>query len=211
MINNLRNWVASFVLTVVSVFVSYEWIDRALAFFVHDHSSQHEIFVWLQHIAKAFPLLAVLAFVLLGFLALTKHHLSKFQVTMFLCSLSLVVADAVTDRLKFIFGRTWPETWMGSNPSLINDGVYGFNPFHGGFGFASFPSGHVTVICAVMSVLWIHYPRFWLFYVLCIAAVVVGAIGANYHFLSDAIAGGFIGASTGWVATAIWRATKSDS
>jgi membrane-associated phospholipid phosphatase len=36
-------------------------------------------------------------------------------------------------------------------------------------------------------------------------AVGVGLIGANYHFLSDVIAGAFIGISIGWMAVAIWN------
>jgi membrane-associated phospholipid phosphatase len=121
--------------------------------------SQNEIFLWLQRVLEAFPPLAALAFVALGLLALNKGRFSMFQAVMVLCSLSLVAADAIKDQLKFLFGRTWPETWMSNNPSLIHDGVYGFNPFHGGAGFASFPSGHAAAICAVMSVLWIYYRR----------------------------------------------------
>jgi hypothetical protein len=40
------------------------------------------------------------------------------------------------------FGRTWPESWLGDNPSWIRDDVFGFFPFHGGRGWESFPSGH---------------------------------------------------------------------
>jgi membrane-associated phospholipid phosphatase len=211
MTNDLRNWLVCLILTAASAFVSYKWVDRPIAFFVHDHLSQNEIFVWLQRLPEAFPPLAAFAFVALGLLALNKGRFSMFQVVMLLCSLSLVVADAIKDQLKFLFGRTWPETWVSNNPSLIHDGVYGFNPFHGGVGFASFPSGHAAAICAVMSVLWIYYRRFRLLYALFVAAVVVGLIGADHHFLSDVIVGGFIGVSTGWIAGAIWQRAKSDS
>ena len=43
-------------------------------------------------------------------------------------------------------------------------------------------------------------------YALAVLAVAVGLIGANYHFLSDVIAGGFVGTSTGWMTVALWRA-----
>jgi membrane-associated phospholipid phosphatase len=39
-------------------------------------------------------------------------------------------------------------------------------------------------------------------------AVAIGLIGANYHFLSDIIAGAFVGVSTGWMATALWKACR---
>ena len=112
----------------------------------------------------------------------------------------------IKDQLKFIFGRTWPETWVQDNPSFIRDGVYGFHFMHGGGGYQSFPSGHMAATCAVISVLWVWYPRSrWLG---AFAAIAVGAglVGANYHFLSDVIAGAFVGISTGWLANAIWNA-----
>jgi len=211
MTNKLRNWVVSFALMATIVFASYEWIDGPIAFFVHEHVSQNNIFFWLQQIAKIFPPLAALTLVALGLFALNKRRFSRVQVVMLLSSLSLFVADAITDQLKFLFGRTWPETWVRGNPSLIHDGVYGFNPFHGGIDYASFPSGHMTTTCAVMSVLWICYSRFRPLYALCVAAVVVGLIGADYHFLSDIVAGGFIGVSTGWIAVTLWRTVKLSS
>jgi membrane-associated phospholipid phosphatase len=68
---------------------------------------------------------------------------------------------------------------------------------HGGAAYQSFPSGHMAATCAVVSVLWIWYPRLrWLVTIAGIA-VGVGLIGANYHFLSDVIAGAFIGISIG--------------
>ena len=37
------------------------------------------------------------------------------------------------------------------------------------------------------------------------AAVAIGLVGANFHFLSDVIAGGFLGISAGWLAVALWE------
>jgi membrane-associated phospholipid phosphatase len=122
-----------------------------------------------------------------------------------LSGVSLALAVVIKDQLKFAFGRTWPETWTRNNLSFIRDGAYGFHPFHGGGGYASFPSGHTTMICTVMTVLWICYPRFRAVYALCMAAVAIGLVGANFHFLSDVIAGGFLGVSAGWVGVALWE------
>jgi membrane-associated phospholipid phosphatase len=77
--------------------------------------------------------------------------------------------------------------------------AFGFNPFHGGPGFASFPSGHVAAICAVMTVLWWSYPSLRPIYVACVAAVAIGLIGANYHFLSDVLGGIFVGITAGYL------------
>jgi len=34
----------------------------------------------------------------------------------------------------------------------------------------------------------------------------IGLIGANFHFLSDVIAGRFVGISSGWMLTSLWKA-----
>jgi membrane-associated phospholipid phosphatase len=119
--------------------------------------------------------------------------------------MSVLLTEIIKSQLKFVFGRTWPETFVQNNPSFIRDGVYGFNFFHGGPGYASFPSGHTAAICALSSVLWIMAPKGRPLYVLAVLAVVVGLLGADYHFLSDIIAGGFVGTSVGWMIVALWR------
>ena len=101
-----------------------------------------------------------------------------------------IVAELTKIQLKLVFGRTWPDTFRDNNPSFLRDGVYGFNFFHGGHGYAAFPSGHTAVTCAVISVLWIYCPKWRWLYALAVLAVAVGLIGANYHFVSDVIAGG---------------------
>ena len=58
------------------------------------------------------------------------------------------------------------------------------------------------------TVLWIYYPRFRPLYILFVSAVVLGLIGADYHFLSDIIAGGFVGVSAGWMVVMIWKTNR---
>jgi membrane-associated phospholipid phosphatase len=203
--NGLRNWSMGFLGTAIAVTVCYFWLDRPIAQFAHDALQQFHLFEKLTLIPEALTPLAVAAFVCLGLRGLTGHKLSRFQTVMLLAGVSLAVAVIIKDQLKFAFGRAWPETWIRNNPSFIRDGVYGFDPFHGGPGYASFPSGHTTVICTVMTVLWICYPRFRPLYALCMAAVAVGLVGANFHFLGDVIAGGFLGLTVGWLGVALWE------
>jgi len=63
-----------------------------------------------------------------------------------------------------------------------------------------------VAVCAVLSVLWICYPRFRVLYALCMIAVAIALVAANFHFLGDVIAGAFLGISTGWLTVAIWEA-----
>ena len=190
-------------LTVVAIVVSYLWIDQPVAFLVHREITTKTLFVELTYIPEPLPLLAPIAFFALGLWAVLGKPRSKLHRVLLTCGISFIVADAAKNQLKYDFGRTWPETWINNNPSLISNGAYGFNFFHGGPGYASFPSGHMTAMCAVASVLWIYYPKFRALYALVVAAVAIGLLGADYHFLSDIIAGSFLGSVTGWLAVAV--------
>jgi membrane-associated phospholipid phosphatase len=200
-------WLAGLAVTAVMVAVSFLWLDRPIALLAHHQAgSPHRgIWVGLTHIPDPLIPLAVVIFVVLGLYSLLGGATSKHHTAALVGSISVIVAETTKDQLKFIFGRTWPETWTQNNPSFIRDGVYGFHFMHGGVAYNSFPSGHMTATCAVISVLWLWYPRSrWLCAVAAVA-VAVGLVGANYHFLSDVIGGAFVGISIGWMTTRIWK------
>jgi membrane-associated phospholipid phosphatase len=203
--SHLRHWSLGLLGTAIAVTVSYFWLDRPIAHLAHDQLQQFHLFEKLTLVPEALIPLAVVAFMGLGLRGLTGRPLSRFQTVLMLSGISLAVSEIIKTQLKFAFGRTWPETWVRNNPSFIRDDVFGFFPFHGGPGYASFPSGHTTAICTVMTVLWICYPGFRPVYALCMAAVAVGLVGADFHFLSDVIAGGFLGISVGWLGVAMWE------
>jgi membrane-associated phospholipid phosphatase len=200
-------WLMSLTAIVILIAVSYQWLDRPIALLVHREArlSHFGLWVWLTRIPNPLPPLALVVFVIFGLLALARRSLSKFQSAGLVCSLSVIIAEVTKNQLKVLFGRAWPETWAGNNPSFIRDGDYGFHFLHGGGAYNAFPSGHMATTCAMLSVLWFSYPRpRWLY---AMAGLMVGAglVVANYHFLSDVIAGAFLGGSIGCLATAIWR------
>jgi membrane-associated phospholipid phosphatase len=201
----MQRWLSSLAATVSAVVISYAWLDRPIALFFHREFPHPDAFEKLTHIPDPLVPLAVVGFVVIGLLALSGRQLTRIETAILLSSVSLIVAEAIKNQLKVVFGRTWPDTWIQNNPSFIHDGVYGFNFFHGGMGYTSFPSGHTTVTCAVISVLWIFYPRLRALWLLAVLAVAVGLVGADYHFLSDVFGGAFVGVTTGWMITLIWR------
>ena len=203
--SRLQTWFSSLAATVVAAAIAYEWIDRPVSFYAHDHFAQYRFFGELPKLSEALFVIAAAVFVVAGFAALAGRALPRWQSVALLASVSLIASETIKQQLKFVFGRTWPETWTNNNPSLIHDGVYGFNPFHGGSWYGSFPSGHTAAMCAVMSVLWLCYPKFRPLYGTFVALVVGGLIGANYHFVSDIVVGGFVGASTGYGTVLLWR------
>ncbi len=199
-------WFASLLITVAAILAAFLWLDRPVALLVHDYfRNQHrEVVDGASHFPNPLVLLAIILTVIFGLRMIFGRPLSRNQANTFVCSLSVLFTEVTKDALKFIFGRTWPETWVDNNPSFIHDGVYGFYFMHGGAAYQSFPSGHMAAACTVISVLWIRYPHFRGFYLIVGLLVGTGLVGANYHFLSDVIAGAFVGFSSGWIATVIW-------
>jgi membrane-associated phospholipid phosphatase len=202
----LRRWIASFLGVVLASAIAFEWIDRPVSLLFHHTVARPESFARLTYAPDLVVPLAAIVIFILGLMNLSGRALSRLENCALLCSHSVIVAEISKAQLKLFFGRTWPDTFRDSNPSFLHDGVYGFNFFHGGHAYASFPSGHTAVTCAVISVLWIYYPKWRWLYALAVLAVATGLIGANYHFVSDVIAGGFVGISSGWMLTALWKA-----
>ena len=108
---------------------------------------------------------------------------------------SIPVAFEIKEWLKLAFGRTWPETWVANNPSWIGNGSFGFHPFHHGEGWYSFPSGHMTQMSALMTVLWFRIPGLRWLWVTILLLLAIGLFGADFHFIGDMVAGTFLGAA----------------
>jgi membrane-associated phospholipid phosphatase len=205
--------VAAALTCAASVSVSVALIDRPVATWVHQHLGS-ERFGWFTTTYFGPPLkfgpfsllaspaiavgpLAAFVFAILAIAAVAGWRpgiRSRMVVT--LCA-SAFAANEINSFVKGLFGRTWPESWLGDNPSWIRDGVFGFFPFHGGQDWASFPSGHTTVIAAVAAILWVVLPKLKVAWAALVAVVVVGLIAGNYHFVSDVIAGLYLGAGIG--------------
>jgi membrane-associated phospholipid phosphatase len=202
----IRNWTLGFLATAMMVAVSYIWLDRPIALFVHSRVQGYDLLEKVRYIRDALTPIGIIALMAVTLRGLTGRPLSRFPTVLVVSGISFGLAVMVKDELKWMFARTWPETWLGNNPSFIRDGVFGFFPFHGGVGYSAFPSGHTTTTCAVMTVFWLCYPRFRALYALVMAAVALGLVGADFHFLSDVIAGTFIGISAGWLGVTLWDA-----
>ena len=181
----------------VLVCVCYFFVDRPVAFYVHGHGfADYRILKWLTYpppIAQAWtPAVLVVLAVRRCF-----GPFQQWELAIAAACVAMVVADQFRDSLSYLFGRYWPETWIDDNPSLIQDGAYGFHPFHNGNAYESFPSGHAARTLAVVTVVWIIGPRLRWLCLLASAAVATGLLGMNYHFVSDIIAGAVVGGIVG--------------
>jgi hypothetical protein len=123
----------------IVVVVCYFFVDRQVAWFVHDHRFySDEFLLWPPLVSDWLTYVAVL-----GIVAVVAWRLwqpgGQVQTLLLAIAANLVATTGIKTLLKWTFGRTWPETWIGNNPSLIADGVYGFNPFHSSRWYNPFP------------------------------------------------------------------------
>ncbi len=185
----------------VLVLVCNKYVDRPVAFWIHNHfltegfwiQPTNDIGRWLTYGAP--PTIVVLA------IRRWYRPWQHWQLVVFTAASSMLVMAGIKVGLKWVFGRSWPVTWIDNNPSLIANNVYDFHWLHGGQAFGSFPSGHTTAVCAIAAVVWTAWPKARWCAVLAVVLMVAALVGNDYHFVGDCIAGGFLG----WIG-GLWMA-----
>ena len=87
--------------------------------------------------------------------------------------------------LKVLFGR--------ARPKLIDQfGLYGFEPVRFGYEFASFPSGHATIVFTLAMALGFLLPRLRIAMLLLAAGLAATRVVIGAHYLSDILAGALL-------------------
>lgn len=202
----LRSWLIALALSVLAVAVCIVYVDRPIADFVEVHVRHSEFCNWLMFAIRPLDLVVLSALLFLfgcGLWAMSGRELRSWTETPLLCSWSAMWAVAADIIFKHIFGRGWPD------PTYIHDHLYGFHLLRGSPHWDSFPSGTAAISVAIVSVLWIRNPR-WRIPGMLIVFLVSGAVVmANYHWLSDVIAGSFLGATIGWSTVRLRPASPS--
>jgi membrane-associated phospholipid phosphatase len=140
---------------------------------------------------------AVILFTVLA--RLLRGHISVFGETLAIACLVSMCAYVVNDHiLKVFFGVP--------NPADVMHGAgHSFN-FWMGSESSSFPSGHMVLAGAFAgSFMRLYKASIWLFSALLLIAAGLLLVG-GWHFLSDIIAGAFLGTSAGILAGEGWAA-----
>ncbi len=199
----LQRTILVLVACTIAVVVCYFWIDRPVAFFVERHElPTHRVFKWLTDPP---PIAQSWSPVVLTLLMIRRAWgpLRRWERTLFVACLSLLVADAFRVSLGDACGRYWPETWFDHNPSLIGTGTYGFHPFAHGDDIGSFPSGHSARIVGFAAVWWIAMPRSRALCIALAAPMLVSLVAMDYHFVGDVVAGSVLGGVVGTYAAVL--------
>ncbi|MGO9324935.1 MAG: phosphatase PAP2 family protein [Terracidiphilus sp.] len=96
-----------------------------------------------------------------------------------------------------MLGRGSPD------PTYLAHHLYGFRFLHAGGGWTSFPSGTATIALTIVAITCLRLPH-WRRAVSVLAGLVcIGVTVTNGHWVSDVIAGVFLGACIGWMTVGI--------
>ena len=165
--------------------------DKPVAAFWHQHQALRPLF----QACAAPSLLALPAAALILLWALLRHLRGQSLPDRLWLTIALATRAATTakDELKWIFGRAWPGTWL-------TYGIYGFHPFIESILYGAFPSGHTSYTAAPMGVLWALRPRWRVLSAALVLLVMAGLVCADYHFVSDVLAGLLTGGFCAWAA-----------
>jgi membrane-associated phospholipid phosphatase len=175
------------------------FVDRPVEIYVAAHQNHR----WVYQAMAAPSLLSLpLALLYLAARALGAAP-SRYARTYMSLSMAVLVATALKDEMKWMFGRPWPEAW-------VKFGLYQFRPFTDNQLYGGFPSGHTAYIAAPLCMMCWLYPKHSALWVTLMAIVMFGLVAAGYHYVGDVVAGLLTGmaAAAGTVVVMGVRARK---
>ena len=192
----VRVWSLSFVVCAALTALSFVEIDVPVA---------HRVWRVGRHLSSlnaafgATVILALESAVVLGLVVarLARGHISRFAEGLGVACLASICAYGINDQvLKPLFGVHTPADIMAGATHAIR--------FAQGYDHSSFPSGHMMLAGAFAGVFMRLYRAsirpFSALLLLAAALLVVG----DWHFISDVIAGAFLGVSAGVLAGEVW-------
>jgi membrane-associated phospholipid phosphatase len=200
-LNATQTWFVSTVTTAIVVVASVDFLDGPIARFFYLAFGHLMIVQRFSGTPSFFGPLEVLVLTIFLMRRIAFYPLGYADAVLTLCEASLLTTRLLLAPMKFIFGRTWP---LHGHPSLLIDGAYGFNFFTAGQDFHAFPSGHVASLSTLAGVLWSTYPRFRRLYAAGVAAMSMALVAGDFHFLSDVLAGVFLGITAALSILAAW-------
>lgn len=190
-------WSIALVITLLLVAACIRWFDIPVARFFLRYANALSILGR----GLSSSILAAAEIALIGCLAtarLVRGNLPDYAKALLIaCTTSLSAFAANEYVLKFIFGRDNPVLFLHAPAAHI------FNLFQGNQ-HSSFPSGHMVMATAFAAVLVRLYPRTLPVFSLLLCIASVALVVGDWHFVSDVIAGIFVGATAGYMAGELW-------
>lgn len=180
------------------------WIDRPLAWIFRRRTFFFDgLASWITHAGDSLWVLSAAALGgLLGLLAqrlaaapAMRAQAQRLSLACAFVFLSVASSGVLVNGLKYVFGRARFN-------ALMLRGEYGFYFFQGGYDFSSFPSGHANTALALAVALACLWPRGRRLFLVAGVLLASSRVVLTAHYLSDALAGGALGA---WTTRLWWR------
>lgn len=178
------------VFSLILIVVCMIWVDKPLAYCLHDNLQKVWLYLLSMFIAKYFAAkyLSVMAFIcaLIVCYFVIRKDTDKAKPFAFI-ALSFFLAYFAAFVLKFILARYRPVM-------LFYKHLYGFHFFSLQHNLTSFPSGHVVASAAFAFALCYLTERLWLRILLIVYVVIIAVsrLVICAHFLSDTLASIYI-------------------
>jgi membrane-associated phospholipid phosphatase len=178
--------------------LAYYFIDKPIAYSLHNISHQSTIYKTFQYITLFGDVKLAILFIIFSFIAaaliLYKKPHSALANTLFFICLSMGVVIFLESSLKFLLGRYRPEL-------LFEHNLYGFHFFSHQFLMNSSPSGHAARTFVFITALSLIWKRATLLFIAAGLLVCCSRLILEFHFLSDVLFGAALGVlATLWVA-----------
>jgi membrane-associated phospholipid phosphatase len=183
-----RHIMIASVLMMVLIAVSYGFIDRPLALYSKTLNQDIvQVFQWITELGKSTGYLIGFALLFVFFKYYRRRLIAANRSLLIFSAIAL--SGLTADLIKPFVGRLRPKM-------LFEAGRYGFEPFRIGYEFNSFPSGHATTVFALAAALSFFFPRWRIPLVVFAAVVGLSRIVVGAHYLSDVMAGAYVGLMT---------------
>jgi len=98
------------------------------------------------------------------------------------------ISGILVNILKPIFARYRPKLYF-------REELYGFDWFHTGHAYNSFPSGHSTTVIGAWLAFALLAPKYRVAFLTVGVALALTRVAVTAHYVGDVIAGGFLGAT----------------
>jgi lipid A 4'-phosphatase len=182
---------------ILGIGVSYVWIDIPLArSFEGIGPATHAIFGFITRFGEGGVYLVPLG---LGFLWAYVKGERRWTARAGFVFAAVATPGILADIMKPFFGRARPVL-------LFRENQFGFTWSGAHANSWSFPSGHSVTIAALAVSLCAIYPQAWPVYAVLALLVMASRIVLDQHYLSDVIAGAYIGIAFAWGFIALAKA-----
>jgi membrane-associated phospholipid phosphatase len=180
--------IAFFAVTLLLIFLSYYFVDIPVAIFCRQIDQNIlQVFDWITELGISTWYLVASLFLFVIFRFYRKNRVNANRALFVFAAVALSGIAAIV--VKLTVARYRPKLFF-------EKGLYGFDFFNGGYEYNSFPSGHAATIFSLAAAMSLFWPKHRAYFFVVAFAVALSRIILTSHFVSDVIAGAFIGALT---------------